>query len=259
MTFDTTPVMLVAPSGAGKSTLCKRVVAERDDVAYPVKLTTRAPRPGEVPGRDYLFATPEEALALLGLGPDARAAWLAAWTAAVSEAERPTLPAPEPDGALLECALVHARIGEPPKIYGVPRAELARIQAAGKRPLFEIDIQGARTLRRTLPEVRWVHILAPTGPELIRRLVARGTDTGAALGTRIANAAGEVLAVREADVVVWNDDLEDGVRQLHAAIEFAAGRVAPLDWMRAAAIAGYLGDVVASGAWRDFLPTEVPA
>ena len=172
------PVVVSAPSGAGKSTLEKELRRRRSDVLFSVSATTRRPRPGEVDGVNYHFVGRDEFERMME------------------------------EGELLEWAEVHGNY------YGTPRRNLRDAEAAGKRLLLDIDVQGARQVRGALPEAVHVFVLPPSGTELARRLAGRGTEDTAKLRRRLANARDEVREAERFDHVIVNDDLETAIREL---------------------------------------------
>jgi len=170
-----------APSGAGKTTLLRRVVAIDPVLAFSVSHTTRAPRPGEVDGREYHFVSREDFLALR-----ARA-------------------------GLLEWAEVHGNL------YGTSRAVVEATLAAGRDVVLDIDVQGARQVRSLLPAVL-IFIAPPSYAELARRLRGRGTEDQATVALRLANAREELRAAPDYDYLVVNDNLEEAALQLRAVV-----------------------------------------
>ena len=134
--------------------------------------TTRPPRPGEVDGVHYRFVD--------DAGFDAMVA----------------------RGELLEWAVVHGR-----HRYGTPRAPVVERLAAGVPVLLEIDLQGARQVRESMPGARFVFLAPPSWEELVRRLVGRGTEGAAARERRLATARVEMAAEGEFDHTVVNDDV----------------------------------------------------
>lgn len=171
------------PSGAGKSTVVARVLQARRDVWLSVSATTRAPRPGEQHGREYYFLSSDE------------------------------FAAQADSGQLLEWANFAGNL------YGTPRAGVEEHLAAGRPVLLEIDLQGARQVRTTMPECVLVFLAPPSLAELKRRLVGRGTEDDAALRARLERADTEFAAMSEFDHVVYNDDVDRAAAQLSALIE----------------------------------------
>jgi guanylate kinase len=151
---------------------------ERPDIWLSVSATTRAPRPGEVNGREYYFVT-DEAFA----GMVAR-------------------------GELLEWARFAG------KLYGTPRAPVEQRIAAGVPTLLEIDIEGARQVRRRVPGSLLVFLAPPSREELVRRLTRRATEPPAVIARRLDVARQEVEAGREFDITLVNTSVEDVRKQL---------------------------------------------
>lgn len=176
-----TALVLSAPSGAGKSTLVHRLVGEFPDFGFSVSFTTRAPRAGEVDGRDYVFTT------------------------------RADFEARRDRGEFAEWAEVHGNL------YGTPLAPLRAMLSEGRDVLFDIDVQGAAQMKLALPQARFVFILPPSMEELERRLRTRGSDAEDVIARRLANAAGEIRQARWFDVVICNDDLDRAYGELRAA------------------------------------------
>lgn len=173
-------VVVAGPSGAGKTTLCRRLTACREDVRFAVSATTRKPRAGEVDGVDYRFV-PREAFQRMRTA-----------------------------GELLEWAEVHG------EMYGTPRADLEEARAAGAYLLLDIDVQGARSVRRAEPDAVTVFLLPPTGERIVRRLRGRGSEGEEAMRRRLRTARDELVSIGEFDYVVVNDDLDEAVRALEA-------------------------------------------
>jgi guanylate kinase len=144
-----------------------------------VSATTRRPRPGEVDGIHYHF---------------------------VSDAEFDRMAAA---GELLEWAVVHGRAK-----YGTPRRPVEEALAAGRPALLEIDLQGARQVRESMPEALFVFLAPPTWEELVRRLVGRGTEDEEERAVRLATARDELAAAQEFDVTVLNDDVRRAAEEL---------------------------------------------
>ncbi|HEX6885673.1 MAG TPA: guanylate kinase [Planctomycetota bacterium] len=172
-----TMLVVSGPSGCGKSTICRRLLAD-PRVEFSVSATTRAPRPGEVDGRDYRFLDKARFRA---------------------EIER---------GAFIEWAEVHGNL------YGTPRAPMERALAAGRVFLLEIDVQGGAQLKALgLPGV-YVFIAPPDMASLRARLERRGTDAPDVIERRMAKAQEEMRARERYDHVIVNEDLERAVAEV---------------------------------------------
>ena len=134
-------LVISAPSGTGKTTLIKRLRKEFPTFGYSVSCTTRAPRDGEVDGRDYHFLSRERFVEL------------------------------RDQGHFAEWAEVHGNF------YGTPLPPVREMLAKGQDILFDIDVQGAAQLRKNMPDARFLFILPPSVEELERRLRGRGLDS----------------------------------------------------------------------------------
>ena len=186
------PIILSAPSGGGKTTIARRLLALRPDVGYSVSATTRAPREGEVHGKDYHFMSLDEFIA-------AR--------------ER---------GEFAEWATVHGRL------YGTLRSEVQRVLDGGRHVMMAIDVQGAQQFHRAFPEAVLVFVLPPSADVLLSRLVKRDTEDAATLALRLRNAREELREVDHYQYVVVNDDLDEAVARVSSIIDAEAARKARL-------------------------------
>ncbi len=165
--------ILSSPSGAGKTTIARKLLAEEDNLAMSVSVTTRALRPGEVEGRDYHFAD------------------LAGFRRMVDE------------DAFLEWAEVFGNC------YGTPRAHIREGLETGRDFLFDVDWQGAQQLsQRAGADVVSVFLLPPSIAELEARLRARGTDSDAVIAGRMDRARAEISHWDGYDYVVVNDEID---------------------------------------------------
>ncbi|WP_235502247.1 guanylate kinase [Angustibacter sp. Root456] len=164
--------VLAGPTAVGKGTVSAFVRERYPQVWLSVSATTRPPRPGEVDGVHYRF---------------------------VDDA---TFDAMVAAGEMLEWAVVHGR-----HRYGTPRGPVEQALREGRAALLEIDLQGARQVRATMPEARFVFLAPPSWDELVRRLVGRGTETEAERERRLTTAREELAAESEFDVTIVNDDV----------------------------------------------------
>ena len=171
--------MLAGPTAVGKGTVSADVRARYPEVWLSVSATTRPARPGERDGVHYHFVT------------EARFDEMVA------------------AGELLEWAVVHGR-----HRYGTPRQAVAEALAAGRPALLEIDLQGARQVRATMPEAFFVFLAPPSWEELVRRLVGRGTETAEERERRLRTARVELAAESEFDRTVVNADVHAATDEL---------------------------------------------
>ncbi len=183
------PIVLAGPSGGGKTTVRDVLLARRDDLRFSVSATTREARPGEQDGVDYRFLTRERFEELI--------------------ARR----------ELLEWAEVHG------ELYGTPRNNLDEAQAECAHLLLDIDVQGARQVRRQVPEVVTIFLLPPGLERLLERLRGRGSENVETLRRRMRSAQTELAAVDEFDYAVINDVLESTVAAVEAIISAETGRL----------------------------------
>ncbi|GAA1098846.1 guanylate kinase [Pseudonocardia antarctica] len=175
-------LVLAGPSGVGKSSVVAGLREALPELLFSVSATTRPARPGEVDGRDYRFVSREEFDALI---------------------ER---------GELLEWAEVHGGLQR----SGTPRVPVEQALDRGRPVLVEVDLQGARSVKRVLPEAVTVFVAPPSMEELARRLTDRGTDTPEQRERRLRTAIEEMEAQGEFDEVVVNDDLRAVIGRLVA-------------------------------------------
>ena len=179
--------VISAPSGAGKTSLVKALLAARPELVVSVSHTTRTPRPHEVDGHDYHF---------------------------VSQAEFAQLAA---RGAFLE----HAQIFD--NHYGTGREQVAARLSSGSSVLLEIDWQGARQIRQSVPDCVSIFILPPSRKALDERLRARRTDSDEVIARRLADAATDMSHCPEFDYAVVNDRFEQAVAELLTIIDGQSG------------------------------------
>jgi len=178
-TSDARLVVLAGPTAVGKGAVAGYIRENYPDVLLSVSATTRAPRPGEVEGTSYYF---------------------------VSDGEFDRMVA---SGELLEWAVVHNAFR-----YGTPREPVEQALARGNSVLLEIDIQGARSVRRAMPDARMVFLLPPSWDELVRRLIGRGTESPAEQARRLETAKLELTAQDEFDFRVVNQEVNVAAREV---------------------------------------------
>ena len=167
--------VIAAPSGAGKTTLVKALVTRNPELRFSISYTTRKKRRNEAHGVDYLFVDEDEFARL------------------------------EHAGELLESARVFDNH------YGTSRTQVERHLADGHSVVLEIDWQGARQVRESMPECVTIFILPPSLDELTRRLKDRRTDSAEVIERRLRDAVSDMRHWDEFDHVIINDDLDQAV------------------------------------------------
>lgn len=177
-----------SPSGGGKGTLIRRVLQLVPDLSYSVSYTTRAPRNGEVAGREYFFID--------------RAAF-----EEMAEANE-----------FLEWACVHGNL------YGTAKRQVSVETSAGLDIIVEVDVQGAQSIRKLTLDSVSIFILPPSYEILKQRLIARGTDSPQELEVRLRNAPEELRQFSCFNYVIINDDVERAAAELAAIVHAERAR-----------------------------------
>ena len=172
--------MLSGPSGVGKGSVVASVRRRHPEIWVSVSVTTREPRPGETDGVHYHFVDEREFARLAAAGE------------------------------LLEYATFGGHQ------YGTPRAAVLRQLTSDRPALLEIDLQGARQVRRAMPEARLVFLAPPSWEELTRRLTGRKTESAAAVAERLAVAKDELAAIDEFDRTLINHNVDTAADELVA-------------------------------------------
>jgi guanylate kinase len=175
--------VLSSPSGGGKSTIARHLLEAREDVTYSVSATTRPLRPGETNGTHYHFLS------------------------------RPEFERRVAAGEFIEWAEYGGNL------YGTLRKEIEKGLTAGKHVVLDIEVAGARQVRERFPNSVHVFVLPPSAGILAERLRGRNTEEPAAVARRMAIAADELLAAREYEYVVVNDDVVDAVAHVAAILD----------------------------------------
>ena len=184
--------IITAPSGTGKTTLLKSLMDGDPRLRFSISYTTRAPRPGEVDGRDYFFVSPGDFQRL------------------------------RDDGALAEWV---EQFGY---AYGTSREWIVKTVATGVDLVFDLDSRGARALKSEFPDATLIFILPPSLKELQRRLLHRGSLDPEELERRLANGRAELREVHWYDYLVVNDDRALALSQLQAIVTAARSRTSRL-------------------------------
>jgi guanylate kinase len=177
--------VVVAPSGAGKTSLVAKLLADDANIKLSISFTTRAPRQGEVDGRDYRFV------------------------------DRPSFERMIAAGDFLEHANVYGNL------YGTSRRWIEAEIAGDHDVLLEIDFQGANQVRKLFPSMVGIFILPPSLAELEHRLQGRGKDSPEAIARRMASAREEISHVLEFEYIIVNDRFEAAVSDLMSVVRAA--------------------------------------
>ena len=175
--------VIAAPSGAGKTSLVKALLDRRPQLRLSVSHTTRKPRPSEAEGREYFFVSVGEFQQL----------------------------------AARQAFLEHAQVFD--NHYGTGRAPVEAHLASGRSVILEIDWQGARQVRASMPECVTIFVLPPSRGALEKRLRDRKTESDAAIARRLRDAAGDMSHWREFDYVVVNDVFESALEDLTCIVD----------------------------------------
>ena len=178
-----------SPSGGGKGTLIRRVLSQVPNLSYSVSFTTRAPRNGEVDGREYFFVDKEHFEQMVAAGE------------------------------FLEWAHVHS------KLYGTARQQVLREIGEGRDIILEVDVQGAASVRSLMADSVSIFILPPSFEVLKQRLKARGTDSPEELDLRLRNAHLELKDYSAFQYVILNDDLNRAANQMTAIVHAERARL----------------------------------
>ncbi|WP_080794778.1 guanylate kinase [Corynebacterium pacaense] len=173
-------VILAGPSAVGKSTVVDRLRSEVPDLYFSVSMTTRAPRPGEVDGRDYFYVSAKEFQDRID------------------------------HGEMLEWADIHGGLQR----SGTPAGPVKQAREAGRPVLIEVDLAGARNIARLMPEAETVFLAPPSWDVLVERLKGRGTESQDVISRRLETARGELAAQSEFKHVIINDDVDRAVSEI---------------------------------------------
>ncbi len=181
-------VVISGPSGAGKGTIYRRVI-EQTGMMRSVSVTTRAPRPGEIDGVDYFFRSEEQYQQMIAAGE------------------------------FLETVAVFNNF------YGTPKAPVFENLENGKDVLFEVDVHGAKSIKKKYPEAITIFIMTPDFAILETRLRSRGTESESSLKTRLSSAKNELGRYELFDYIVFNDDIDEATEQVLSIISAEKSKV----------------------------------
>jgi guanylate kinase len=174
--------IISAASGAGKTSLVKKLLTLINDLTLSISHTTRNPRPSEIDGKDYFFVTNEIFAKMIK------------------------------EDKFLETANCHG------SFYGTSRNFVQEVRDAGKDIIFEIDWQGAKSIKAIFPEAISIFILPPSLKKLEERLIARGQDSEDTIKVRLSAAKSEMSHVNQFDYVTINDNFDDALKELQSII-----------------------------------------
>jgi guanylate kinase len=193
--LEPAPLLIVVsgPSGAGKDTVVQRMQERGLPFHFVVTATTRPRRPGETHGKDYLFVSPEDFARMIE------------------------------QNELMEYAVVYG------DYKGIPKEQVREALGSGKDVVMRLDVQGAETIRKLVPQALLIFITTESEDDLVKRLKTRDTETPDALALRIATARQELKRLEAFDYVIANQEfrLDDTVDTVQAIIKAEHHRVRP--------------------------------
>ena len=169
-----------APSGTGKTTIIQNIVGHSDNYEFVISTTTRPRRNDEIDGKNYIFVQEDVFKNMIE------------------------------ENAFIEWAFVHQHY------YGITKKEIDRIRDSGKTPIFDVDVQGAKSLRKKLADGVFIFIVPPSVEALKERLMNRKTETEEQITVRLNNALNEMRQYELYDYLVVNEKVEESCDQFHA-------------------------------------------
>ena len=178
MSFSSNLTVITGPSGVGKGTIVRKILESHSDVWLSISATTRKPRSGEIDGEHYFFIEKENFAELIN------------------------------KGGFLEWASFSNNF------YGTPKKTVKEKMEKGINVLLEIELEGARQIRKSFPEALQIFLAPPNLTELEKRIRGRGTETEEAIQDRLAIANNELIAKKEFDAVVINEDIEKALEEI---------------------------------------------
>lgn len=176
-------IVVSAPSGAGKTTLIRNLLKINSELKFSVSTTTRERRSDETEGESYYFVSEEEFNGLI-----------------------------EKD-EFIEWAPVHGNY------YGTTKKEVDRIRNSGHIPIFDVDVQGSRSLREKMPSAVFIFIVPPSLEVLEKRLRDRKTESEESIQTRLKNAREELREYRKFDYIIINKSFDEAADSFHSIVK----------------------------------------
>ena len=173
---------------ADKGTICQKLRENRNDLSYSVSATTRAPRKGEVDGKDYFFLTIDRFKEMIA------------------------------NDEMLEYAEIYGNY------YGTPRSYVMNILDQGRDVVLEIDPQGALQIKKRFPDAVFVFIVPPSLDELTKRIYKRGTDSEEVIKRRLSAATSELAYASKYDYIIVNDEVEKASKKVSNIIDAERNR-----------------------------------
>jgi guanylate kinase len=173
-------IVVSAPSGTGKSSICKSLLKSCPEIKFSVSHTSRAPRPGEIDGKDYFFVSRKEFQQKIQ------------------------------QGEFIEWVKNYGHF------YGSSRSAVEKVLKAGQDLLFDVEPRGAKKIKESLRGGIYVFILPPSGEELLKRLRKRGCESEAVIQKRFKQAEREIKEISWYDYIIVNQDLKKAIQQLKA-------------------------------------------